>query len=101
MAEATSSAFRTEQTEHQPRKDLLKMRDIIAGDTVALDKWPIVTDRIVSSATDNRRIKKLLKDSQDHEAVLQSLEIWWQQGTDRPDLVHLLRNLKLNAVACK
>ena len=97
MAEATSSTFRTEQT----RIDLLEIRDIIAGDTVALDKWPIVTDRIVSSASDNRRIKKLLKDSQDHEAVLQSLEIWWQQGKDRPDLLDLMRNLNLNAVAGK
>jgi hypothetical protein len=80
---------------------LVTIRDLVVRDPVALDKWPTVVDHIVGLAADSSQIKKLFKDGEYHEAVLQSLYIWWQAGGARADLLKVLQEFGLNEISGK
>jgi hypothetical protein len=77
------------------------IRDLVAGDPNALDKWSIVLDNMGIPVTDVRRIKNLMRRDEYHEAILQSLNIWWERNQSLADLPPLLRQCHLNALASK
>ena len=86
--------------------ELLALRNMVVQDTLALQKWGQVVDRIVTSAADALRIKRTLNSLNDgsfEEAVLQSLRLFYGRGGSRSELVDVLRSesIGLNALAGK
>ena len=83
--------------------DVVSIRDLVVRDPVALDKWPTIIDHIVISAADKYKVKRgLRKTDPDLEGVvLRSLQIWHGYGSDRADLVAVLWEHGLKALAGK
>jgi hypothetical protein len=87
-----------------PQKTLVAIRDIVlAEDDFTLGRWSQVVDTIVGPVDigAKRRIKDLLHKHEYGEAILSSLEIWYQFGDGRPDLLLALRTLGLIQLAGK
>ena len=83
---------------------MVKLRDIILQDPVAIDKWPRIVNSLIeaTAADDIARIKRLLnKDGDYAEAVLQTLTIWYGYGNEAADLLQVLRQHGLNALERK
>ena len=78
---------------------LLTLRALLASDSVALQKWEQVIDNIANQPGDVLRIKKMLKDGEFEKAVLQTLQVWWSRGGQRPDLAAVLEVEGLDALA--
>ena len=75
--------------------DLLRIRDLVLNDSVALGKWSLIVDHIVQSPADVLEVKDLLRWHKYGEAVLQSLRLC------SVDLVQILRQNGLNSLAGK
>ena len=86
--------------------ELLALRDFVVKDSLALQKWGRVVDRIVTSPADALRIKRTLNSLNDgsfEEAVLQSLRLFYSRGGSHAELADVLRSesIGLNALAGK
>ena len=73
---------------------MLRIRDLVLDDPVALDRWPRIVER-VSTYADERRLKDLLRRHDYGETVLQTLRLC------RMDLVQVFRDQELNSLAGK
>ena len=91
--------IKSETRGHIPVEGLIRLRDLVIKDPIALERWWLVTDHIVTSPSDALRIKKLIKEGHYEEAVMQSLLVWNAAGDRRADLVKILRDKGLNLLA--
>lgn len=90
------------QEDRIPVEEMIRVRDLVCEDPVALDKWSRIVDHIVLSQPDRLRVRGLLRaDPPRYEdAVLQTLNLWAAYGADeRANLDKVFRDLKLNALA--
>ena len=79
--------------------EVLRLRDLIIKNQVALQKWSMVVGYIVKSPADEHRIKSLLRKHDYEEAVLQSLRLWNEYGDKGADLLQVLRDGDLNSLS--
>ena len=79
--------------------DLVKLRDIIVQDGVAIENWPSIVDELIQSEQDVSSIKKSLKDKDYSEAVLKTLQIWHGYGSKGDSLLGVLKKKRLHSLA--
>ena len=73
-----------------------RIRDVIVTDVVALKKWSVVLDHLLSSEVDIVRIKDMLEKNRYAEAVLETLQF---TNCDLDHVLEVLRSQRLNSLA--
>lgn len=79
---------------------LNELWDLVLEDTVALEKWVLVAQRILPKQREGFvNIKSLHRQRKYGEAVLLTLQLWHACGTSKSDLPAALEKLNLNHLA--
>lgn len=78
----------------------MELRGVIAKNPVALAKWNVVKDDLISYPPDRNRIRQLLTDGQYEEGIKVTIELWAnKEPRNLGDLTAIFRTHDLNFLA--